>query len=278
LSRLKKEEYCDIINEGTSRNSITEALCGTSKILRGEPIGMKTEYAKYKDGSIDLTGMFAWQDSSAAKRPGILVVPAVTGLDDHPKGRARQFAEWGYVAFACDMFGANVPGDREGRMNFIRELRSDLVRLRRRAAAGVDVLRDHPLCDGRIAAVGYCFGGLTVLELARSGADFAGVVSLHGTLGTPNPAQPGRIKAKVLACSGAIDPHVPMTQITAFVEEMNASGADWQMAVYGGAKHGFAHEDGPNFPSVEYHALSDFRSTHLIRDFFTELFGEPAVK
>jgi dienelactone hydrolase len=235
--------------------------------------GMKTEYAKYQDAALDLTGMFAWQDSTAAKRPGLLVVPAVTGLDDHPKGRARQFAGWGYLAFACDMFGANLPADRESRMNLIRELRGDSARLCRRATAGLEALRQHPLCDGRIAAIGYCFGGLTVLELARSGADLAGVVSVHGTLSTPNPAQPGRIRAKVLACSGGLDPHVPMNQVTAFVEEMNASGADWQMAIYGGAKHGFAHENGPNFPGVEYHPLSDLRSTHLIRDFFSELFG-----
>ena len=234
---------------------------------------MKTEFAKYQDGPVELTGMFAWQQSNSAKRPGILVVHAATGLDDHPKGRATQFAEWGYVSFACDMYGPGVLGDRERVRAVINDLRREPAKLCRRASAAVEVLRSHPCVDGRIAAIGYCFGGLSVLELARSGADLAGAVSVHGTLATPNPAQPGKIKAKVLACSGALDPHVPMAQVSAFVDEMNAAGADWQMAIYGGAKHGFAHENGPNLPGVEYHAPSDLRSTRLIRDFFTEIFG-----
>lgn len=240
---------------------------------------MKTEYAKYQDGSVDLTGMFAWDERSSGKRPGILVIHAATGLDDHPKGRAKQFAAWGYLALACDLYGPGVLGDRERVRATINDLRQDPAKLCRRANAAIEVLRAHPLCDARIAAIGYCFGGLTVLELARSGADLAGVASVHGSLGTSNPAQPGQIKAKILVCCGALDPHVPMTQVSAFADEMNHSGTDWQLALYGGAKHGFAHENAPSSAGVEYHALSDFRSTHLIRDFFAELFGpiEPAA-
>jgi len=236
---------------------------------------MKTEYAKYQDGALDLTGMFAWQDSSPVKRPGILVVHGGGGMDAHAKGRAQLFAECGYVSFACDMYGDGVAGDRQRVMGVLNDLRRDSPKLCRRASAGIEILRAHPLVDGRIAAIGYCFGGLVVLELARSGVDLAGAVSVHGTLSTANPVQPGQIKAKILVCAGALDPHVPMAQISAFAEEMNVSGADWQLAIYGGAMHGFTHENGPALPGVAYNALADFRSMQLIRDFFNELFGPP---
>jgi dienelactone hydrolase len=234
---------------------------------------MKTEYAKYHDGAVDLTGMFAWEEGTETTRPGILVVHAGTGLDDHAKNRAKRLAEWGYVAFACDMYGDGVAGDRDRVLSVLNELRHDPPNLCRRVSAGLDVLRSHPCVDGRIAAIGYCFGGFTVLELARGGANLAGVVSVHGTLSTSKPAPRDQIKAKILACCGALDPHVPMTQVSAFIDEMNESGADWQMAIYGGAKHGFAHENGPKLPGVEYHALADFRSSQLIHDFFRELFS-----
>jgi dienelactone hydrolase len=134
------------------------------------------------------------------------------------------------------------------------------------------VLRTHPLVDGRIAAVGYCFGGLTALELARSGAPLTGVVSVHGSLATTIPAEPGKILAKILVCHGALDPHVPMTHVDAFVEAMNTAGADWQLVIYSGAMHGFTHDSGPNLPGVAYHAQADARSTRHIRDFLSELF------
>jgi len=234
---------------------------------------MKSEYANYQGAGIELNGMFAWDERNAARRPGILVVHAATGLDDHPKGRARRFAELGYVAFACDLFGPGMMGNRERSMAVIKGLRDAPSQLLSRVSTGLEVLRAHPLVDGRIAAIGYCFGGLTVLHLARSGADLAGVVSVHGTLATSTPAEPGKLRAKILVCHGALDPHVPMTQVSAFVEEMNRAGGDWQLAMYGGAKHGFAHENGPGFPGVEYNALADFRSSALIRDFISELFG-----
>ena len=119
----------------------------------------------------------------------------------------------------------------------------------------------HTLVDGRVAAVGYCFGGMTVLQLARSGVDLAGVVSIHGSLKTARRAQAGQLKARVLVCHGALDPHVPMADVTAFVDEMNNAGADWQLIIYGGAMHGFTHEDAAGYkvPGVAYHAQADAR-------------------
>jgi dienelactone hydrolase len=117
---------------------------------------------------------------------------------------------------------------------------------------------------------------MTVLELARSGAELGGVVSVHGSLETSQPALPGTIKAKVLVCHGALDPHVPMTQVNAFMEEMTSAGADWQLIVYGGAMHGFTHEGGPAIPDVAYHAVTDTRSSYAIQSFLVEVFGAPS--
>lgn len=231
-----------------------------------------TRAVVYHDDEVDLTGFLVWDDSRTDKRPGAMVIHGGAGLDDHANGRARRLAEWGYVAFACDMYGNGVAGDRQQVMARIIELRSDRTKLVRRASAGLEVLRSHPQVDGRVAAVGYCFGGMTALELARSGADLAGATSVHGSLNTTKPAQPGDIVAKILVCHGALDPHVPITQVSAFVEEMKTANADWQLIVYGNAMHGFTHETGPKHPGVEYHALSDRRSSNAIQSFFAELF------
>jgi dienelactone hydrolase len=233
----------------------------------------QTKEIQYRDGDTELAGQLVWDDTQKDRRPRILVVHGGAGLDEHAKGRARRFAELGFVVFACDMYGAGVAGNRERIMARLMEFRSDRAKLFVRARAGLEVLAAQPFVDGRIAAVGYCFGGMTVLELARSGAGLAGVVSVHGSLDTPQLASAGNVKAKILVCHGAIDPHVPMAQVTAFVEEMNGAGADWQLIAYGGAMHGFTHETGPYLPGVAYNALADARSTASIREFFAEIFG-----
>ena len=232
-----------------------------------------TQTIAYRHGDTELTGQFTWDTERGDKRPGILVVHGGAGLDAHAKDRARRLAELGFVAFACDMYGNGVAGNRERVMARIAELREDTAKLCRRAHAGIQVLAAHPQVDGRLAAVGYCFGGMVVLELARSGADFAGAVSVHGSLSTPRAAEAGVVQAKILVCHGALDPHVPMTQVNAFVQEMNDAGADWQLIVYGGAMHGFTHETGPALPGVAYHAVADARSASAIHTFFNELFA-----
>jgi dienelactone hydrolase len=240
-------------------------------------LNITTKAVEYRDGDVNLTGQFAWDATHSAKRPGILVVHAGAGLDNHAKGRAKRFAALGFVAFACDMYGNGIAGDRQRVMTRIMELRKDPAKLCQRASAGLDVLRSHPLSDGRIAALGYCFGGLTVLELARSGADLAAAVSVHGTLDTSLPAQPHTIRAKILVCHGALDPHVPMTQVSAFVEEMNRAAADYQLIVYGGALHGFTHESPSQMPGVAYNAQADSRSSAAIKTFLSDLFSTPAT-
>jgi dienelactone hydrolase len=232
-----------------------------------------TKPVAYNDADTKLNGVFFWDESLTTKRPGILVVHGGAGLDEHAKNCARHFAELGYIAFACDMYGEGIAGNRERIMATINELRAEPDRLPRRATAGIDALKSHPLTNSRIAAVGYCFGGMTVLELARSGAPLAGIVSVHGSLDTKRPAAPDAIQAKILVCHGALDPHVPLTQITAFADEMKTANADWQLVIYGNAMHGFTHEDKWNVPGVAYHAPSDARSWRAIESFLTEIFA-----
>ncbi len=233
---------------------------------------LKEEAIDYRDGDAELSGLLVW-DGTGLAHPGLLVVHGGAGLDDHAKSRARQLAQLGLLVFACDMYGKAVMGDRERVLSCIQNLVADRHRIARRAQAGVEVLSSHPLLDGNIAAVGYCFGGRAVLELARTGADLAGAVSVHGSLETANPASPGEITAKVLVCHGALDPHLPAAQLTGFIEEMNAAGTDFQLNVYGGATHGFTHDVGPHAPGVAYHAVSDKRSFLAIKAFLSEVFS-----
>ena len=239
-------------------------------------MSIKTQPLPYKDGETSLTGFLALDDArSDRRRPGILVVHGGAGLDEHARRRAVRLAELGFVVFACDMYGDGVAGERQRVMARVRQFMDDRDTLRRRAQTGLAIQAAHPEVDGRLAAVGYCFGGMTVLELARGGVDLAGVVSVHGSLQTPSPAEPGSINTKVLVCHGALDPHVPIPQVSAFIEEMNRAGADWQLIAYGGAIHGFTHEDATSetTPGVAYHAPTDARCWIAMGTFFREIFG-----
>jgi len=227
---------------------------------------------EYRDGDTPLSG-FIFGDSAPQQRPGLLLVHHGAGLDDHARVRARSYADLGFVVFACDMYGPAVAGNGERIMATLGHFRNDRQALCRRALAGLDILTAQPQFDGRAAAIGYCFGGMTVLQMARSGMNLVGVVSVHGSLSTTQPAEPGAIKGKVLVCHGALDPHVPMPQVTAFAEEMKQAGADWQLILYGGAMHGFTHQAASGMPGVAYSADADRRSTVATHDFFAELFG-----
>ena len=149
----------------------------------------------------------------------------------------------------------------------------------RRARAGLGALSRCPGAGGPVAAIGFCFGGMVALTLARSGEPLAGAVSIHGSLATVQPAQPGMVHTRLLVCHGARDPHVPLRDVTAFAEEMNAAGADWQLNMYGGALHGFTHADATPgaIPGVAYHPLADSRSFADVRDFLADVFGVTAA-
>ena len=234
---------------------------------------LETEQIGYRDGDASLNGVLALDMDRAGKRPGVLVVHGGAGVDDHARGRARRFAAAGFVAFACDMYGEGVTGNRDRIMQQIALLRSDRAATVRRIEAAIAILSSRPEVDGRIAAVGYCLGGMIVLEYARSGSAISGVVSVHGGLTTTSPAEASSIRAPILVCHGALDPHVPLTQVTAFAEEMKDACADYQLIVYANAMHGFTHETATGQqPGVLYHAQTDARSSVAIEQFFNELF------
>lgn len=234
---------------------------------------LETEQVVYRDGDVRLNGFLAIDTDRTQRRPGILVVHGGAGVDDHARGRARRFAEAGFVVFACDMYGEEVMGNRERIMRHIGELQNNRTALVRRVQPAIEILSTRREVDGRLAAVGYCFGGMIALECARSGSTISGVVSVHGSLQTSSPAAPSSIRARILVCHGALDPHVPMSQVTVFAEEMKNAGADYQLIVYGNAMHGFTHETATGQqPGVLYNAQTDARSSVAIQHFFEELF------
>ncbi len=238
-----------------------------------------TKTVDYRQGDTVLEGYLAYDDSVAGKRPGVLVVHEWNGLGDYVKKRANQLARLGYIAFCADIYGRGIrPATVEASAKEAAKYRgTDRTLLWARAQAGLDVLRRQSMVDpDRLAAIGYCFGGTAVLELARSGADLRGVVSFHGGLDTPNPADARKIKAKVLALHGADDPHVPPSQVAAFEDEMRKGGVDWQLVIYGGAVHSFTNPESGSDPSkgVAYNEQADRRSWEAMKVFFAEIFAK----
>ncbi len=192
--------------------------------------------------------------------PGVLVLHGGAGLADHEHERCAWLAEAGFAAFAPDLFGEPFQS-REHAMALIGALASDADLLRGRLVAALCALKDDPRVDpARTAAVGFCFGGMAALELARSGADVAAVVSLHGGLATTRPAEAGKVRAKVLVCTGADDPFVIRDQRSALEDELAAAGADWRMLLFGGVRHGFTHRDAAPSPGMAYDADADAQS------------------
>jgi dienelactone hydrolase len=207
-----------------------------------------------------------------------LIVHDWTGVGPYVKKRAEQIAALGYVGFAVDIYGKGVrPQDTKEAQAQAGIYRADRPLMRERAKAGLAELLKLKFVDPkRIAAMGYCFGGGVVLELARSGADISGVVSFHGTLDTPNPQDAQNIKGKVLVCHGADDPYVKPEQVLAFQNEMRAARIDWQMISYGNAVHAFTIPGAGNDPSTgaAYNEKADKRSWEAMRLFFKEIFNQ----
>jgi dienelactone hydrolase len=229
----------------------------------------------YRDEDTALTGVLCRDEALPGLRPGILLVHGGAGLDQHALGQARRYAALGYVVFACDMLGDGVAGDRNRVVGCLTALRDDPPAMVRRARAGLTALSRCPGAGGPVAAIGFCFGGMVVLTLARSGEPMAGAVSIHGSLATTARVEPGTVLARLLVCHGALDPYVPLSDVTAFAEEMNTAGADWQLIMYGGALHGFTHAEATPgaAPGVAYHQLADSRSFAATRDFLTSVFA-----
>jgi dienelactone hydrolase len=204
-------------------------------------------------------------------------MPGGFGLGGDAKRRAEMPAEMGYVAFAADPYGGGAEYDNlKEVVKRATDLRVDTAKFRQRARVALDRLIALPQVDpSRLAAIGYCLGGTFVLELARDGAPLAGVVTFHGGLETKSPAKAGMVKAKLLILTGADDPTVPVTHVSAFAEEMTKVGADWQIVTYSGTKHGFTYPDAASrkIDWIEYKKSTDERSCSAMRSFLEEIFA-----
>ncbi|MBI3320781.1 MAG: dienelactone hydrolase family protein [Candidatus Omnitrophica bacterium] len=249
-------------------------LLALSELAHGE---VRTETVEYTHGDVVLEGVLAYDDAAAGPRPGVIVVHEWKGLGPYAVRRAEQLAQLGYIALAADMYGKGVRAkDHTEAAKLSGIYRKDRTLMRERIAAALDTLRRHPLADPqRLAAIGYCFGGTSVLELARSGADVAGVVSFHGSLDTPNPEDARNIKGRVLVLTGGADPNVPPEQVAAFEGEMREAGVDYRVVVYEGAVHSFTVPEAGSDPSTgaAYNAEADQRSWEAMKAFLQEAFG-----
>lgn len=233
---------------------------------------------EYKDDGTALEGYLGFDDAVKRKKPGVLVVHDWMGVGPYVEKRVRQLAELGYVALAADIYGKGVrPANMEDAANLATRYKADRALMRSRARAGLKAIRDFAGVDTkRLAAIGYCFGGTAVLELARSGADMAGFVSFHGGLQTPTPDDARNIRGKVLVLHGADDPLVPPEEVLAFEEEMRKARADWHMVIYGDAVHSFTNPAAGDDPSrgAAYNEKADKRSWEAMKNFFQEIFAQ----
>ena len=237
---------------------------------------MKTQDIEYNVGGQRYVGHFVVDEEREGRRPGVLVAPEGGGLVDLTKSIAWRLAEAGYAAFAMDYYGDGQPlADFNEVMPRLAPWFADPTGIREIAGAALAVLAAQPLTDpGRLAAIGYCFGGTTALELGRAGAALKAIVGFHSGLGSAKPAGVGAVKAKVLVNIGADDPIIPPAQRTAFEQEMNEAGVDWRMTLFGGVGHSFTNPNANALgrPGFAYDAAADRRSWAAMIDLFTEVF------
>ena len=235
-----------------------------------------TKVIEYKQGDTTLEGYLAYDGAGEKVKPGIIIFHEWMGLSPYEKSRAVKLAKLGYVAFAADVYGKGIRAkDQKAASELAGKYKSDRILLRTRVNAALDAIRARKNVDPKkIAAIGYCFGGTSALELARSGADMLGIVSFHGGLDTPNPDDAKNIKAKVLVLHGADDPTVSASQVSDFENEMRAAKVDWELVKYANAVHGFTNPQHGNDPSkgVAYNAVADARSWEAMKSFFNEIF------
>ena len=239
---------------------------------------MMQQMLAYEADGLRMQGQLFFEPG-AGPRPGVLVFPEAFGLSEHAIGKAARLASMGYVALACDLHGdARIEDDLQAAIGLLQPLFADPSRTRARAAGALHALTARPEVDaGRMAAIGFCFGGTMALELARSGAAIAAAVGFHSGLGTVAPASDAKaIKGRVLVCIGADDPMIDAAQRGTFEDEMRGAGVDWQMHVYGGVVHSFTNPQAAarNMPdAIRYSAEADARSWAAM----SQLFGEVLI-
>lgn len=238
---------------------------------------VQSKAIRYTQDDVVLTGHLYWDDAIKEKRPGVLVVHEWWGLNDYAKKRARMLAELGYVAFAADMYGGDqVTRDPNQAREWMQEVTADLDGWQERAMLGIEQLKAQPMVDSsRMAAIGYCFGGATVLHLAYMNAPLKGVVSFHGSMPAAPEESKGKIGPEILVLHGEADSFVHPDVVANFRKKLEESGANWEMNTYGGARHGYTNPDAGSFgiENLQYDERADRRSWARMQRFFDDLFG-----
>lgn len=244
---------------------------------RGAWAEVRIEPVAYQDGQTNLQGQLAYDSNWDGLRPGVLIVHEWWGLDEHARNAACRLAESGYAAFALDMFGdGKVTRHPEEAGKWASEIRRNEAAWMKRALAGIDVLRNSDRVDpGRIAAIGYCFGGSTVLQMALHKAPLAAVVSFHGALPKVDVESARGTPVRILVCHGAADPLISAAQIDQFQQALGQAGADWEMIFYGGAQHSFTNPaaDEHGIQGLRYDADADRRSWRRMLEFLEDAFA-----
>jgi len=238
---------------------------------------MQAKPVEWTQDGTTFSGVLVYDDSDNDKRPGLVMVPNWKGVNDSAIAKAKQLAGDDYVVLVADVYGKGVRPKTDAEAGPVAtKLRNDRPVLRARSLKAIEVLKAQagkaPLDASRIGAVGFCFGGTTVLEMARAGAPLAGVVSLHGGLGSPLPAKAGGTHPSVLVLNGADDKSVSKDDIASFEQEMNAAKVDWEFTNYSGAVHCFAEADANSPPGCQYNERAAKRAWKALDEFFEERF------
>ena len=273
IFRVKKAQL-EVIMKHINLFIVVTVLMLWGSIAHGAVV---TRTISYQENGVSLQGYLAYDNDLKGKRPGVLVVHEWWGLNDYARKRARQLADLGYVAFALDMYGKDKVADHPDQAReFMKEVTANVNSWQKRALAGLAVLKKQSVTDSsRIAAIGYCFGGSTVQQLAYSGADIRGIVSFHGSLISPMESAAKHTKAKILICHGAADPFTKPEALQAYLTAMNASSLDWKMVIYAHAKHAFTNPDADKhgMAALGYNPIVDRRSWEDMKQFFNEIFS-----
>ena len=246
---------------------LVTAIIG-SLMMASATAEVHSKQVRYQHKGVELEGYLAWDDRFDGKRPGVLVVHEWWGLNDYARSRVRQLAEQGYVAFALDMYGAGkVTGHPDQASTWMKEIQTNTAQWVSRADAGLSVLRQQETVDPqRLAAIGYCFGGATVMQMAYAGLDIDVVGSFHGSLPVADDKALQSIKARILIAHSNADPFVPTAQVQAFREALEKSGASWTMMEFGGVKHSFTNPSAADYEldALAYDAQADRQSWQML--------------
>ena len=238
-------------------------------------MSIETRTVEYRDGEEVFEGLLAWDDKVQSPRPGVLVAHTIRGRSDFENNKARDLAELGYVAFALDVYGKDrIGSELEDCRALMDALKADRPLLQQRLSSALGTLREQPEVDeSRLAAIGFCFGGLCALDIARTGEDVAGVGSFHGLFDAPGNTVGNDIEAKILALHGWDDPLASPEKVLELATELSNVGADWQLHGYGNVRHAFTNPAADASGGVTiYNADADRRSWLAMQNFLCELF------